>query len=158
MASCKQAAAAADVMDHWLQDSLWLYLDPADYFYPDAHLWLRTHKEAGHQIHILSIHQGPHWGMPAEQFQRIKLARSGVAEFVDSVTVVSGQKAEHIDPLLETEQRNIFIDDLPTELDTMRQTHPSVHCIRVRRPQAKHSDAPTPEGITEVAALQEISL
>ncbi len=153
IAALREDAESASLMEHWLTGLLWDYFDPADYFYPDALPWLVAQREAGASIQLISIHHGPDWGAPAESFQRRKIAGSGVAEYVDSITIVSGQKADHIGPLLITDDINLFIDDLPEEVTSVAARYEEVQCVRMARPGSKYVELPTPAGVPEITQL-----
>ena len=157
IAALKVEAERLDIMSEWLQGTVWQRLRASDYFYDDSLAWLASQRAAGHSLQLLSIHHGPDWGPETERFQKIKIAESGVGDYVDSVTVVAGKKAEHIGPLLRADQENIFIDDRPEELRAVMIECPSVQCIRMRRPGSKYEAEETPEGVLEVHSLADIS-
>lgn len=136
--------------EHWPHVTLWDLLDATTYFYPDALPWLRAMRERGHQLTLLSIHQGPEYSHDAEAFQKRKIVESGIGDFVDTVLVVPGKKVDYFAELFN-EKPTVFIDDRPDELQAVRERYPMVDCYRLRRSDGLHRESETPPEMPEVA-------
>jgi hypothetical protein len=119
--------------------------------YPDTLPFLRAHAKDD----LVLVTRG----IPA--LQRLKAEKSGVLRRVSHALYVSeGTKAlaitKHLSAHLLREPA-YFIDDMPEELAAVRDAHPRIQCVRMRRPTGRTSLLPGPHGIPEVRDLAEFS-
>lgn len=151
-AKMETARAAA----HWKHASLWEHVDASVCFYPDVLEWIAARRERGDGVSILTAYQGPEYSDDAEAFQRIKVERSGISTYVDSVTFMQGLKGDHIEPLLQNDIQNVFLDDTVEQLQSVREAFPDVHCVQMMRSGVERNTDISIPVVTSLAELDAI--
>ena len=104
----------------------------------------------------MTAYQSLDYSYDAEEFQKVKLRKSGISDYVDSITFMTGNKKDYISTLLRKDDVNVFLDDTLEQLEGVKDMHPEVVCVRMRRPGALYSDETLGRNdIYEVATLFE---
>ena len=99
-----------------------------DFVYPDTIPFLKSLKEAGHKLYILS------YCKESLKYQSAKISGSGIADFFDALYITATPKYE-----LDINYSNgIFIDDNPSDLVGLCSKNP-IKVIRISRPDNKYS-------------------
>ena len=127
-------AYAGDVkkrgLEHLLvHPDIWDVLDPDDYYYEDTLSFLGSQKKEDLEvISAITPSYGPHAGT----YQKRKIERSSIHNYVAHVTVMEGNKAPYVEKIAGA-GRAIFVDD---KLDNLTATHelcPAILCIQLVR-------------------------
>lgn len=117
--------------------------DLSTYIYPDALAFLQLVQE---EKHILTFGN--------DDWQRTKIQRSGIEEYITSIRTVQTQtKAEGIQALLNENEKTVFIDDRGSAIDEVKQVFPDVYCIRLHRKGTPYYDEECTAADAEEAAL-----
>ena len=151
VAAVQRALEDAEATEQWLQPEVWDTLNAADFFYSDALPWLSEQRAVGTSLHLLTLPKSR--ATTATTYQERKVLSSGISEYVDSYEVIGERKAEHIGRWLIADDINVMIDDRPSELQAVGARYPEVVLVRIRRPDTKYADEPTPEGVLEISTL-----
>ena len=151
VAAVRRALEDAEATEQWLQPEVWDTLNAADFFYSDALPWLSEQRAAGASLHLLTLPKSR--AATAVVYQERKVLSSGISEYVDSYEVIGECKAEHIGRWLIADDINVMIDDRPSELQAVGARYPEVALVRIRRPDTKYADEPTPEDVLEISTL-----
>lgn len=124
-----------------------------EYVYPDALTFLEKRKEDNDTTVLVTR------GDPEVQKTKAEYAR--VLDFFSAAQFVSeGAKSRAIGEYLETNplkegEQAFFIDDTVFELQDVKNTHPFITPIRMRRADAKNLHIESPE-LTEAADFNDI--
>ena len=115
------------------------------YVYHDAVPFLQKRKELGDTIVLVTR------GDP--EVQKTKAHYSGVLDFFsEALYVSSGPKASPIGEYLEVhpvgDNKVYFVDDTVFELQDVKETHPFIEVIRMRREDAKNHHIESPHIIS----------
>lgn len=109
---------------HALQQDLLAHAQrSADYVFPDAADFLRTLRQHGHHVAILSFDAEP------ETWQLVKIKHSGLVPLCDSLHVTRASKAEVVASLHLTAPF-FFLDDKATEIRAMQAAFPEATCLQ----------------------------
>jgi FMN phosphatase YigB (HAD superfamily) len=106
------------------------------YIFPDAVDFLKDMKMVGE---LILITYGD------EKFQSWKIEGAGVGHLYDKIKmvpklkIVPKRKAGNISELISGDERAVFVDDWAEEIDEMKEYHPQVVSVHIRRPGTKHS-------------------
>lgn len=122
--------------------------DTKQFVFPDVPGVLRTLKESGHQLRILSF------GDP--DFQQAKVAGSGLGVVVSEVIVTGDNKGK---VLYERGVRDTdpacFFDDKVVHIEDVKKVFPHMQTVLVRRSHKQHTDVITPRCDFIVSNLEE---
>ena len=136
----------------WVTPAIWDILNAPDFLYDDVLPFL---KETGKEnVHILTA-MSPHLGPLAREFQKEKVARCGIAEFVAGITFMEGDKGTHITSLYDGSPTT-FIDDKLEHLHSCCTHCPEVAVVQMVRPGSRTQA--NQEGIPVIESLRELSL
>ncbi len=114
-------------------------IDLPEYIFEDAQNFLNSH--AKNNLHIVSSCKGTsrQWGM---EYQKEKIQRSGVGEFVSSIEVVEDGKVAAVQSLVDG-TKSVFVDDSAEHLEAVLKQCPEVLCIQIIRPSPVKRITPT---------------
>lgn len=153
-------AAAYKESGMWVTPAIWDILSAQDYLFPDVQDFLRTCTRE--DVSILTAIT-PSLGPESDAFQRMKVERSGVKEFVSQVEYMIGEKGSWVKNVCDRYPNEVivFIDDRTTQLESVRS-----HCPQARILQMCHEaltsitsdeggNFPLVHNFTEVSAILE---
>jgi len=121
--------------------------DARVYVFEGAAELLQALKQRGHRLIILTLGNG--------NWQRAKIASSGLADLFDQTEIVSGpgRKASRLVEITSERETVTIIDDNPGELKAVMAVRPGIRCIYFCRPINPY---PNP-GCEEVNGMAELS-
>lgn len=127
----KQNVALENISDEGARYSpqVWEKLEPKDFLYPDTVSFLR---ELNSKDVIILTAWSDRLGLEAFQFQKVKVERSGVMEFVNELIVMEGEKGPFVKDLCDSEP-TIFVDDSIAHLLSAKQHCPEVKVVQMVR-------------------------
>lgn len=111
-----QHEAAMQSIQHLLQNT-------AQFLYPDVMPFLKRHAE--HQLILLSF-GNPDW-------QRAKIEHTGFLEVFHDILLTDQPKTEALRGTVVS-QKTVLINDRGSEIDAIKQSHPELFAIWLRRP------------------------
>lgn len=116
--------------------------DGRTFLYPDVMDFLERYHEE--DTVLLSFgHEG---------WQRRKIDGAGIVDLVDHVVITSQPKAT-IFPTLIVPDALVMVNDRGSELDALKQVHPSAVAVWVRRPGDPYADEPCHSADREITDL-----
>lgn len=152
----KEAALPYKEDGMWLTPAIWDKLDATSFFYPDTLDFIQ--RQGKENVVILSA-MTPALGPQAREFQKAKLARSGIGEFVSDVIVMEGDKGPYVKDLY-TGEPTVFVDDTLLHLYSSQRHCPEVGTVQIIREDAvgrgevsTHIDIPVVATLTELEEL-----
>lgn len=123
------------------------------FLFEDALDFLQAHDRSS--LHIVSSCAGRTGGWDTA-YQRKKLEKSGVAEYVAAVHLVFDQKIKMIRKIL-TDGPAVFVDDMFSHLTAVQRVLPEVQPVHIARSgtlsakdEAQYDGIPTIEDLTEL--------
>lgn len=153
-------AYIADVKKHGLDDiyvtpHVWDTLVVSDYLFTDA---LEFMKKTPKEDMVIISAMSPHLGPEAREYQKRKLAESGMENFVSKVVVMEGDKAPHAEKHYTGGNATVFIDDKLEHLESVKNHIPEIVCIQLVRPGGSlESGVSNSEKIPVVENFYEVS-
>lgn len=129
-------AYIADVQKHGLTDiyvtpRVWDVLKVTDYLFSDAMAFIKNIPKE--DMTIISA-MSPHLGPEAREYQRRKLAESGMDTYVSKIIVMEGDKAPYVEEHYVPGVVTVFIDDKVDHLWSVKNHIPEIVCIQLVRP------------------------
>lgn len=141
-------ASKSGIAQEIIEKTLWDVAKSSGHcLYPDVMEVCRELKSVGHTLILLS------WG--DEDWQGAKIEQSGVRSFFDEIVTITDLKADYLKGR-GNGRPVVLVDDKPAELKSVQEARPDIQLVRMRRPNAKYSDTPTPDGMTEVTSMREL--
>lgn len=99
------------------------------YVFPDMHAFFVEH---GKDTTILSF--------GGSDFQKAKIAGSGIRKYVHEVLVTEGAKDDVLEGICRRDERFILIDDRAHHIDAVKRAFPRAIAIFVARPEGRYAD------------------
>lgn len=146
-----EAAEPYKANGEWLTPRVWDLLDASTFFYDDTIDFLKAQKPK--DITILTAWT-PTLGDKSFDFQRVKIEKSGVSEYVGEIIIMEGDKGPHVKSIYDGTP-TVFIDDRIDHLLSSREHCPEVMVIQMVRDDA--GMLPGDPSVPVVSALNEIS-
>lgn len=122
-----------------------IMMDCSKYLFEDSIPFIKYLKETGNKVYLLSYNDTRLY------YQALKVAGSGILEFVDGLITTSTIKGDM--PL--NFKNGVFIDDKPRDLISIFNKKP-INIYRIRRPSEKYSNQETNCSIEEFSCLEEL--
>ena len=91
----------------WVTPAIWDILDASEYLYDDVLPFLKSIERT--EVRILTA-RSPVRGPEARAFQKAKLERSGLAEYVSDIVFMEGKKCPYIKEMYHGVP-TVFVDD-----------------------------------------------
>jgi len=138
----------------YMTPSIWDRYNVDDFLYPDVIPWLQSKSKQ--DLHILTA-MTPEYGPQATAYQKHKLANSAVADLVNGITFMVGDKGSFVQEIA-TSEAVMFVDDKLSHHISVRQHAPHVRCVQIKRPgvtveQTNQSDIMVVQGLDELDTL-----
>jgi hypothetical protein len=144
----------AGLREQYAEPQIWNTLDARAYLYPDALEFLGSRDPR--TMAIVSA-MSPELGPFAREFQKQKLAHSGMTTLVQEVILMEGDKGIHVKQILDGNP-TMFIDDKMHQLMSVREYCPEVQLVQMLRPRGDgRGEGETPFGIRVVTSFGELS-
>lgn len=115
--------------------------------YPDALLFLKRVRDAGHMSFLLTFGQ--------DDWQRKKVVSAQIDGFLQVQTTV-GSKTAAFEALAQHNQPITLIEDSGPNIDQIKTAYPAVTAVWVRRPTGKYRDEPCALADHEVTDLSHL--
>jgi FMN phosphatase YigB (HAD superfamily) len=135
---------------------IWQYYNVSDFFYPDVLSWFES--KLREELYILTA-MTPSYGPEACEYQREKLARSGLVELVSDVTFMVGEKGSHAAAIANRfppHEPIVFIDDRIEHCLEVTAAVPRATCCLMVRDRSVIGDVSTVRGMPVVHTLKEV--
>jgi hypothetical protein len=138
----------------YVTPQIWNILDAQKYIYNDVYDFLL--RVGPSTVKILTA-MTPELGPQSREFQKAKLARSGISEYVSDIIFMEGAKGLFVKEMY-TGEPTIFIDDKLEQLLSVKASCPEVFTVQIVRPDLKNTIiASTQADIPVVTSLAELS-
>lgn len=134
----------------WITPAIWDILDATEFLYEDAIPFLE--KVGKENVHILTA-MSPYTGPQAREFQKTKLQRCGIGQYVSGITFMEGDKGPYVKNLYDGTP-TVFVDDNAGHLRSSREHVPEVHAVQMVRPETK--TIPNEDGFSIVHSFDEL--
>lgn len=131
-------------------------VDPVPFLYPDAIPFLQRQNKQ--KIFIVSAIT-PEYGPLSDAYQKDKIERCGMREYVEDIFLVVGSKVPALKIIMERhpDETIIFVDDRSDVIVAVTDELPEVVCVHIVREGAKiMSDVELPLGVEEARTLAEL--
>jgi len=144
----------------WVTPAIWDILDASQYLYAESVSFLKElEKEDVRILTAMTASLGPE----ARAFQKVKLEKSGVVEFVSDIIFMEGDKGPFLEEMYDGTP-TVFIDDKLDHLVSAKKHCPGMYCIQIlrdgdtnRMSGINHTERSAREDIPVVHSLAEAS-
>lgn len=131
-------------------------VDPVPFLYPDVIPFLKRQNKQ--KVFIVSAIT-PSYGPLSDVYQKDKIERTGMREYVEDIFLVVGSKVPALKTIMERhkDETIIFVDDRLDVIAPVKTELPEIVCVHIARDGAKiMSDVEFLEGVEKVSTLIEL--
>lgn len=147
-----EAAESCKENGVWVTPAIWDIFDASEFFYKDVIDFLSEHdREDAHLLTAVTPSLGPE----ATLFQQEKVERSGILNYVKTVTYMEGDKGPYVAELFDGSPA-LFVDDRADHLQSALEHCPQVVVAQMIRPGLEGLVVINDQNIPVVTSLAEL--